>query len=95
MKTVVHLYFMNTSINEPISVITLYDAKNNMIMPKKIKWQNREYLISKLAYHHKTRTGRNIIHIFHVTSGGIDFRLRLDTESLYWTLEEIYDRTSS
>ena len=85
---------MNTPINESVSVITLYDAKNKIVIPKKIKWQNREYIISKLAYHHKTRIGRNIIHIFHVTSDDIDFRLRLDTETLYWTLEEIYDGTS-
>ncbi len=86
---------MTEQINEKISVITVYNRESGMVMPRKIRWQGRIYTMTKLAYHHKIRQGRTIMHIFHVTNGSIDFRINLNTENLHWTLEEIYDGTSS
>lgn len=82
---------MNSVIDEKVSVITLFDKIKGTVVPKKLKWQGREYLITKLTYHHKIREGRTTFHIFHVTDGDLDFRLRLDTENLHWILEEVCD----
>ena len=82
---------MNEIINEKISVIFSYNRENGVIMPRKIRWQGRNYLINKMSYYHKFREGKKILHIFHVTDGTMDFRLRLDSENLHWTLEEICD----
>ncbi|PIY71895.1 hypothetical protein COY87_03780 [Candidatus Roizmanbacteria bacterium CG_4_10_14_0_8_um_filter_33_9] len=80
-------------IQEKISVITKYDKTTNSVMPVKIRWQGRDYMMKKLAYYHKIRQGRVIQHIFHVTDGNLDFRLRMDSDLLSWTLEEVTDGT--
>jgi len=85
---------MNETINEKVSVILIYNQETGLVMPKKIRWRNRDYLIKSLAYYHRIRQGKNIIHIFNVTDGSLDFRLSLDSESLHWTLEEIYDQSA-
>jgi len=82
---------VNELINEKISVITSYNRETGIIMPKKIRWQGRDYLINRLTYYHRARMGRVLLHIFHVTDGQLDFRLQLNSENLIWTLEEICD----
>jgi len=86
---------MNEMINEKVSVISSYDRMKGFVMPKKMRWQGKDYILIKLTYHHKIREGRNIQHIFHVTDGSMDFRLRLDSETLHWTLEEVTDGTAN
>jgi len=87
-----HMY---EAIYEKISVLSLFDHEKGVVIPKKIRWKGRIYTIIKLSYHHKIRQGQNLLHIFHVTDGVMDFRLRLDTHNLHWMLEEISDGTSS
>ena len=86
---------MNEIINEKVSVISSYNRDTSSVMPKKIRWQARNYLITSVSYHHIVREGRKLLHIFHCTDGSLDFRLRLDTETLHWMLEEVYDGTST
>ena len=86
---------MSEIINEKISVITSFNRENSSVMPKKIRWQGRDYFIKSVSYHHLLREGKKLLHIFHVTDGVLDFRLRFDTESLHWTLEEVYDGAST
>ena len=81
---------MQQIINEKISVITVYDRQKGLTIPKKIRWQDRNYDIVRLTYHHKINEGRTICHIFHVTDGNVDFRLKFDSNSLIWVLEEVY-----
>lgn len=82
---------MNEVINEKISVIAKYDRIKGTVFPVKLRWQGRDYFITKLAYYHKISEGRKIHHIFHVSNNDMDFKLRLDSENLHWTLEEITD----
>ncbi|MFA6017117.1 MAG: hypothetical protein WC744_03455 [Patescibacteria group bacterium] len=82
---------MNQSINEKISVVISYNHEKNQVIPYKIRWQMREYFIKKLAFYHKVREGRTLIHIFHVTDGNLDFRLKFNSDDLTWILEEISD----
>jgi len=86
---------MHEIINEKISVISLYNRETGVVIPKKIRWQAKEYLIKSLSYHHKVRIGRNLLHIFHVTDGNLDFRLSLNTDNLQWCLEEVSDGQSA
>ena len=78
-------------INEVVSVIASYNHEKNRFIPYKMRWRLRDYFIKRLAYHHKIREGRSLFHIFHVTDGNLDFRIRFDTESLNWILEEVSD----
>ena len=82
-------------INERVSVIMKYDRGTSVVMPVKMRWQAKDYLINKLGYYHRTREGRTIQHIFHVTDGLLDFRLRLDSDTLHWTLEQVSDENPS
>ncbi|KKR31465.1 MAG: hypothetical protein UT63_C0069G0003 [Candidatus Gottesmanbacteria bacterium GW2011_GWC2_39_8] len=82
---------MNETINEKISVVTVYDQVQGLVIPKKVKWQGRVYEITKIGYHHKVKEGNKLLHIFAVSNDSIAFRLRLDTDNLHWTLEEISD----
>ncbi len=82
---------MQESINEKVSMITKYDRSTGLVSPVKMRWQGRDYEIKSVSYHHVVKDGKKLLHIFHVTDDASDFRLRLDTETLHWTLEEIYD----
>ncbi len=82
-------------INEKVSVIAVYSREEGRVMPRKIRWQGRDYLIKRLTYYHRIRHGRLLLHIFHVTDGTTDFRLSLNSETLHWTLEEVSDGTSN
>ena len=78
-------------IDEKVAVITSYNPSLGRVMPRRMEWRGKTYLITKLGYHHATRDGRRMYHIFAVTDGTTDFRLKLDTETLHWTLEEVSD----
>lgn len=80
---------MGEQINEKVSIVTLYNRTTGKVMPYKMKWQGRDYVMKKLAYHHKARIGRLIVHVFHVSDGVNNYRLVLNTENLHWTLEEV------
>jgi len=82
---------MRETINEKISVVTIYNREKKLVLPWLLKWQGRRYKITKLGYHHTERLGRVLHHIFSVTDGSTFFRLHLDTESLTWTLKEVSD----
>lgn len=82
---------MRETINEKVSVVTIYDREKKSVLPWMIKWQGRRYTITKLGYHHTQRLGRVLHHIFSVTDSIMFFRLDLDTENLMWTLEEVSD----
>lgn len=86
---------MHEVIQEKVSVLTAYDRMKGIVLPKKIRWQGREYCINKLGYYHKRKTGRIIFHIFDVTDGTLSFRLACNSETLHWTLEEVSDGTPS
>lgn len=82
---------MNEVINEKVSVVTIYDREKRTAVPYKLKWHGRVYKITNIGYHHTAREGRTLNHIFSVTDGNLAFRLRLDTETLSWTLEQVSD----
>lgn len=86
---------MLETINERVSVITKYDTVTSTVMPMKIRWQAREYLMCKLGYYHKVREGRVVQHIFHVTDGTLDFRLKFESDTLHWILEQVSDGNAS
>ena len=86
---------MIEAINEKVSVITVHNQQTHSVMPYKMRWQGRDYVIKKLGFHHTVRNGRTLLHKFSVSTGAMDFRLSYDTESLIWTLEEVSDGTAA
>lgn len=86
---------MLQTLAERVSVILKYDCLRSVITPVKILWQGREYLIKRVGYYHKVRVGRALQHIFHVSDGAWDFRLRCDSETLHWYIEQVSDGNST
>lgn len=89
-----HNYTLLT-MEEKISVITVYDHTKSKAFPWRLKWRGRVYQISKIGYHHTRESGRTLYHIFSVSAGNLYFRLSLNTATLFWILEETYDDSSS
>ncbi|MDQ6659791.1 MAG: hypothetical protein M3Z24_02355 [Chloroflexota bacterium] len=77
------------AIHEKVRVVTVYDPYKGTVLPWLVKWQARIYTIEKIGYVHKVRVGRTLFHIFSVSNAAIAFRLKLDTDTLHWTLEEV------
>ncbi len=72
-------------IDETVTVGIINNA------PKYVIWKGRNYTVTKIGLHHYFRQGRTLYHIFSVLAGTIFMRLKLDTDSLLWKLEEISD----
>lgn len=82
---------MSEVINETTSVITIFNKKSGKTQPWKVRWNGRTYTITKVDFHHAYRKHTTLFHIFSVSDGNLFFRLSLNTENLYWTLEEVSD----
>ncbi|HBC44594.1 MAG: hypothetical protein UX08_C0001G0027 [Candidatus Collierbacteria bacterium GW2011_GWB1_45_35] len=82
---------MIQKISAPISVDLLYDHRKHTVVPRQIFWDGKNLRVDQVGLHHTFREGRTLFHIFSVVSQGLSFRLRLNTDSLFWTLEELSD----
>jgi len=82
---------MIQKISAPVSVQLVYNHRHRTVIPHQIFWDGQTIRISKVGLHHTVREGRTLFHIFSVASDDLFFRLKLDTSTLFWTLEEIAD----
>ena len=82
---------MHQTIHESIDVIAIFPRGSSRALPKRIKWQGKDYSITELGMHYPQRMGRVLHHIFSVTAGTLFFRLNFNTETLQWVVEEISD----
>ena len=81
---------MRESLDEDISVVTVYNADTKTIKPYKINWHGREYLLGPVDFHHTTKRGLTTIHHFSVAD--VDqttyFKIAVESTNLHWKLEE-------
>lgn len=82
---------MQEKVFEKVSVVSIYDRVKGTVLPVKIRWLGREYIITKLGYYHKRKEGRVILHTFSVSTDSMFFKLTCNSETLHWTLEEVSD----
>lgn len=85
------------SINEKVSVVTLFDKRDGIVMPRKMLWNSREYIITELGKYSTRKLGFVMLneHVFDVSDGNTDFRLVCNPKNLHWTLEEASDGTTA
>ena len=88
---------MREKVNDAVSVVMYYSAKQRHFRPHMIHWQNRDYMIGEIGFHHQVREGRVLHHIFECADDrkSIAFRLNFDTATLGWTLETVSDGMGS
>ena len=82
---------MIQKLKVPVTVETVFDHRRRSVVPTRVAFNSREYTVGQVGYHHVFRTGRTLFHVFSVASNNTFFRLVLDTDNLFWTLEEISD----
>lgn len=74
-------------INEPVNVWVFF--KQNLIQPFAFFWRNRQIKIDKINLVHTSKNGSNLFYHFSVSGGSNFYRLKFDSTSLKWFLEEI------
>jgi hypothetical protein len=84
---------MREKINDAVSVVMYYSAKARYATPHLVSWQNKDYLVDKIGYHHTIKDGQTLHHIYELTvkDTSLWMRLNLDTSNLHWTLEAVAD----
>lgn len=82
---------MLETINERVSVVTIYNRETGKVAPVSLRWRGRDHRICKFGYHHQARQGRVWVHVFSVSSEESAFKLRHHPEDLSWILEEVSD----
>lgn len=86
---------MLRSLDEGVSVIVRHNHKSLKTEPVKIRWGSRDYVVTKIGYHHTFHTGRVLYHVYSVIAGALFFRLELNTENLHWRVKEVADGEAS
>ncbi|MEO8065596.1 MAG: hypothetical protein ABI643_01925 [Candidatus Doudnabacteria bacterium] len=79
---------MLEQINEPIDVIVRFAG--NKAIPAKFLWHDREILIQKINLVYSSFVGRTKFYYFAVSDSVNYFKLQFNTETLGWTLLEVY-----
>ena len=80
------------NVDEQVAVLIGFDpSKKPMIQPFKIRWHNKDYVITKVAHYYRYKAGRAIMHVVTVTDGTNFFELQCESETLVWKLNRVGD----
>jgi len=60
------------------------------VTPHLLKWKGRRYRLETMGLYHPERRGTKRVHVFSFSSAAVAFRVELDSETLEWTLKEVY-----
>ncbi len=84
---------MREQIGEEVSVVMIYSSVKHLALPHIVRWQNRDYRVGKIGYHHTISKGKTLHHIFELVDDDSTmwFRLNFNTANLHWKLEAISD----
>jgi hypothetical protein len=84
---------MKTVINQEVSVVSFYNSRKQQAQPYVISWNNKDFTVGKIGYHHKIYDGKVCHHIFELVNSEetVWFRLNYNTDNLHWLLEEVSD----
>lgn len=82
---------MIEKVHEKIDVVSISRQNRGIVEPIRIQWKNKVYNIRKIGLAHPIHEGRTLCHIFEGTDGTTFFRLKHNTSTLQWFLEEIND----
>lgn len=77
-----------TSYNDPISVLASF--RGHEVKPLAFKWAGRDWQVKRVNMVHEDREGRAKLLHFSVSDDANYFKLRFNSETLAWTLEEVW-----
>ncbi|MBI2464726.1 hypothetical protein HYV64_01170 [Candidatus Shapirobacteria bacterium] len=78
-------------LDVPVSVISSFNHHLKIVSPRKVLFGGREYYVTKIGLHHTHRIGRTLYHVFSVAANHTFLKLSLNTDNLFWSLEDISD----
>lgn len=77
-------------INEQVSLLVGFGPDfKPIIQPFRLRWQGRDYRLSRVAHYYRYREGRQMIHVLSVTDGVNFFELKCESENLIWRLGRV------
>jgi hypothetical protein len=82
---------MTHKLDIPVSVSLTYDSKSQSVKPRAVVWGNKLYAVTNVGLHHTYQEGATLFHVFSVSTPTIFLRLVLNTKTLHWRLEEVYE----
>lgn len=82
---------MIQKLSAPVSIELFFDHRKRSVMPVRVIFDGREHVIKKVGMHHTFRQGRTLYHVFSAATESVFFRLVLNTDNLFWTVEEVAD----
>lgn len=85
---------MLENLNEHITVLLKSADEIKTTGPVTIFWRGRVYKVEKIGLHYTYKAGAKLFHVYCVSSADTNFKLVLDTNSLLWTVQEVYDKFS-
>jgi hypothetical protein len=77
-----------TSYNDPISVLASFRERE--VKPLAFTWGGRDWQVKRVNMVHEDREGRAKLVYFSVSDEANYFKLRFNSETLAWTLEEVW-----
>lgn len=82
---------MRKSLGQEVSVVFYYDARSKLAKPHSITWNNQDYMLGPVDFHHKTTDGDIILHHFSICDREEQtyFKLLFNSNNLHWELEEV------
>ncbi len=84
---------MRETINAEVSVVMYFSAKQRLALPHLVHWQNKDYPVGEVGFHHTVWVGKTLHHIYELVDEKetLWMRLNFDTGNLHWTLEAVSD----
>ncbi len=79
---------MHELLNDPVDVEVSF--KDNRVLPRSMRWNQKDYRIETVNLVHSAREGQKRIFYFSVSDLSNYFKLKLDPENLDWRLVELY-----
>jgi len=78
-------------VNQAVDVATVSKRGRGIVVPIRMRWNNKLYQVKEIGLSHQVREGRTLFHIFEGSDGHLSFRLKYNTDNLQWMLEAISD----
>lgn len=77
-----------TAYHDPISVLASFRERE--VKPLAFKWGGRDWNVTRVNMVHENRDGRARLVYFSVSDEANYFKLCFNSETLGWTLEEVW-----
>jgi hypothetical protein len=81
----------HTTINKEVAVTAVYFKGNRELKsyPKRMEFNGREYTFVESGLRYLVQKGQQLVHVFDMTDGDANYRLKFDDSQKLWTLVDI------